>query len=99
MIDLETIEREINELENRRDTTYSVCERLSWLYIVADHLKGSKEVETPRLIDSAGGSEFLWAVDGKPIDAVLRVIDEHMQALKIVQRREYQAIIDRLNSI
>lgn len=38
MVSIETIEEEILNLE-KRDTSYAVCERLAWLYIVRDHLK------------------------------------------------------------
>lgn len=38
MVSIETIEEEIINLE-KRDTSYAVCERLAWLYIVRDHLK------------------------------------------------------------
>lgn len=38
LISLETIEREIDELE-ARETSYRVCERLSWLYVCRDHLR------------------------------------------------------------
>ena len=39
MLSLETVEQEILELE-KRDTTYAVCERLAWLYVVRDHMTG-----------------------------------------------------------
>lgn len=38
MVSIETIEEEILNPE-KRDTSYAVCERLAWLYIVRDHLK------------------------------------------------------------
>ena len=38
MVSIEIIEEEILDLE-KRDTSYAVCERLAWLYIVRDHLK------------------------------------------------------------
>lgn len=38
MVSIEIIEEEILDLE-KRDTSYTVCERLAWLYTVRDHLK------------------------------------------------------------
>lgn len=99
MIDLETIEQEIYELETRHDTSWFVCERLSILYTVRDHLKGSADVESPRLVDSRGGSEFMRAVDGKSVEGVLSVIDEHLEALRVVQPRAYDAVMDRLRDV
>lgn len=96
MIDLETIEREINLLESRGDTTYSQCERLSWLYTVRDHLiPETREQVTQEL----RGSEFLEVCSGRSYPGVMRVLDEHMDALKIVQPREYEAVLARLRNV
>lgn len=43
--------------------------------------------------------ELREAVDGKPSDAVLSVIDEHLEALRVVQPRAYEAVMDRLRGI
>ncbi len=96
MIDLEMIEREINKLEHTRDTTYALCQRLSWLYIVRDHLlpsEGSPEVA--RL----SGSEFLEACSGVPYPSLMAVLDEHMSALSVVQPREYNALMGRIRAL
>ena len=37
MLDLETIEETITELEQCDDTNFSVCEKLAILYIVREH--------------------------------------------------------------
>lgn len=95
MIDLETIEREINELEMRGRATYSLCERLSWLYIVRDHLMPQVSQERVKL----GGSEFLDACDGIPYTQLMKVLDEHMDALKVVQNREYTSLMERIRAL
>lgn len=59
MVSIETIEEEILDLE-KRDTSYAVCERLAWLYIVRDHLKKPTVDATatePRVTDELTGSE------------------------------------------
>lgn len=96
MIDLETIEREIEEVEATRDTTYRVCERLAWLYIVRDHLlpKGSDDTT-----ETMSGSEFLRAASGVSYKALMNVIDEHMSALAVVNPREYEAVMGRIRAI
>lgn len=96
MISLETIEREIDELESR-ETTYRVCERLSWLYVVRDHLLPTKRgyEQTQQLT----GSEFLEAASGVSYPALMKVLDEHMSALAVVNRRQYDSIIDRIRSL
>ena len=97
MIDLETIEREIRELEARGDTTYSICERLSWLYVCRDHLRPVREdVRTTQDLD---GSEFLEAASGVSYPALMRTLDEHMSALKVVQPREYDSVMERIRHL
>lgn len=98
MINLEEVEKTILDLE-KKDTTYAVCERLAWLYIVRDHLtagnvRTAAEIEKTALYE---GSEFLQAASGKPIDQVLQIVNEHMEAIKIIYPKEYAAIVQRLN--
>lgn len=95
MIDLETIEREINALEARGDTTYSQCERLSWLYTVRDHLAPNVSRETPQMI----GSEFLELCSGVSYPALMALLDEHMQTLRALYPKSYDSIINRLKEM
>lgn len=94
MIDLETIEREIRELEARGDTTYSICERLSWLYICRDHLRPVRE--EARTTQDLRGSEFLEAASGVSYPALMRILDDHMSALQVVQPREYESVMEKI---
>lgn len=97
MIDLETIEREINDLEARGDTTYSLCERLSWLYIVRDHLRPVKD-ET-RMTQRLTGSEFLEACSDVPYPQLMKILDEHMSAVKVVYEREYENVMAKIRAL
>lgn len=102
MVSLETIEQEIMDLE-RRDTSYAVCERLAWLYTVRDHLRAKQEEEVGASPDRrtlrTGGSEFLDAASGCEADDVMRVIGEHMEAIRAVAPREYDAVVAKLRSL
>lgn len=93
---METIEREINELENTRDTTYRTCERLAWLLIVRDHLRPTPTDDKTQWIS---GSEFLDACSGVSYPSLMRILDEHMSALSVVNRREYDAMIAKINAL
>lgn len=95
MISLETIEREIDELESR-ETTYRVCERLSWLYVVRDHLMPRASAKET---DYMQGSEFLEAASGVSHRKLMGILDEHMSALSVVQPREYESIIARIRAL
>lgn len=96
MIDLETIEREIDELEARGSTTYALCERLSWLYVVRDHLLPPKQ---DTITNPIGGSDFLDAASGVPYSQLMKVIDEHMEAVKVVYPKEYESVLARIRAI
>ena len=48
MIDLETVENEINKIEVTCDTSFRACERLAWLYIVRDHLRPTQTPSSSR---------------------------------------------------
>ena len=95
MISLETIEREIDELESR-ETTYRVCERLSWLYTVRDHLLPSTQSENTQWM---AGSEFLEAASGVSYQQLMRILDEHMSALAVVQPREYESVMQKVMAL
>lgn len=97
MVDLETIEREINELESRYDTSYRVCERLAWLYVCRDHLRPTPEDK--RATQDLYGSDFLEACSGVSYPALMRVLDEHVSALAVVQPREYTALMSRIRAL
>ena len=96
MVSLDIIEREIRELEARGETTYAQCERLAWLYVVRDHLlppTGDRDAERLE------GSEFLEACSGVPYGALMRVLDEHMAAIKIVRGNEYESVLERIRAL
>lgn len=95
MISLETIEREIDELESR-ETTYKVCERLSWLYTVRDHIMPKRGDE---LTTYLSGSEFLELASGVSYPALMQVLNEHMQALSLVQPKSYEAIMQKIREL
>lgn len=100
MIDLETIEREISELEARQPS-YKLCERLSWLYIVRDHLYASAypHEDGQGLRTALSGSDFLDAANGKPYEEVLRVVDEHLETIRLMYPKTFDNIIQRVREL
>ena len=98
MISLETIEREIQEIEATRDTTYKTCERLAWLYIVRDHLRPT-QAPSDRRTQTIGGSEFLELSSGVSYPALMGILDEHMSALAVVNRKQYDTILDKIRML
>ena len=91
MIDVSVIEDEISALEEE-ETTYETCERLACLYTVRDHLLVKQpSTETP--------SEFLTVAVGVPTPDLMRVMNEHMEALRVVYPTEYEAVVGRIKSL
>lgn len=97
MIDLETIEREISDLETR-DTSYRLCERLSWLYTVRDHLRLQAKQDSA-LVPQMQGSEFLEAASGTRCTDLLKVIDEHLETIRTLYPKTYSALVDRIREL
>lgn len=50
-------------------------------------------------INVNGDSEFLKLVNGKDQSAVLPIIDELMEAVKILHPRMFNSVIDRISKI
>lgn len=98
MISLETIEREIGEIEATRDTTYKTCERLAWLYIVRDHLRPTQTPSDHRT-QTISGSEFLELSSGVSYPALMGILDEHMSALSVVNPRLYESLMDKIRAL
>lgn len=93
MIDVGVIEDEIAAIEAEDETTYETCERLACLYIVRDHIKAKSDA------DKSEASEFLALAVGVPIQDLMKVIDEHMEAMKIVYPSEYSAIVSKIKAL
>lgn len=93
----------IEELE-MSPATYQNAEKLATFYQLYDHLYVRKEpvnlVEPTKevTIDRYGDSDFLQAIEGKNAEEAWLVMDELMSTLMALQRKLYEATIDRLRS-
>ena len=105
MLDMDEIRSEITRLENEK-TTYSSVEKLAMLYIVQERNSPTPEPEPiemqqmPRYAyaaePTAPKSDFLEAVGKVPIEKALDVLDEHMEAIKLLYPKEYKAVINKI---
>lgn len=89
------IQQEIDRLEGC-ETTYDNCFKLSALYTIRDHI-GRESIKIAGY--SEPRSEFLQAIYEAPIEQVLYILDEHMDCIRILHRKEYSAIINRIKSL
>lgn len=92
------IEEEIIKLE-LAETSWQNVQRLAWLYTVKDHLAADKTPivanKVMRVMPNYSG-EFGEAVSGVNIDNVMSVMNEHMEVVKILLPKEYQAVIGKI---
>lgn len=91
----------IDDLE-MAPATYQNAEKLATFYTLYDHLyvrevpKNLVEMTREVTIDRYGDTEFLKAIDGMDAEKAWKIIDELMSTLMALQRKLYDATIDRL---
>lgn len=66
---------------------------------IAAYSQASSHVPVAEPLEQYGDSDFLMAVAGKDPAAAWAVIDEHMEALRIINRRAYDGIMRKLSQI
>ena len=99
MIDMKEVDSEISMLENGK-TTYSTLEKLSVLYAIKNQHSDNEEKPTARhSYKTAPASEFLEVVQNVPLDELFNVLNEHMDAVRIVYPKEYDAVIKKIREI
>jgi hypothetical protein len=100
MLDLQIIEDEIKELESG-ETSYKTCERLAWLYTVKNYYQPQSVAQkaSDDLAEVSGDSEFMQAVEGLPVSQIMEVIDNHMEAIKVVCPKEYESVVNKIRAL
>lgn len=91
----------IDDLE-MAPATYQNAEKLATFYTLYDHLyvrevpKNLVEMTREVTIDRYGDTEFLKAIDGMNAEKAWKIMDELMTTLMALQRKLYDATIDRI---
>lgn len=114
MIDLQEIEETIGELK-RHGNSIQAAERLAMLYIARDYMLRENSEQTmqeyaqaaapvsmdvtPVTASTRRTSEFLTACDGAPVDGILDVLDEHMEVIRVLYPKEYDAIVEKIGEL
>ena len=96
MLNVDEINKEILNLETKRDTTYAAIEKLASLYIVRDHLLGS---EPSGSISTQGQTVFERAIAGKDFSDVLPILCDLMSTLEAVNPVLYRKVIEKLSEV
>lgn len=105
MIDLREIRETIDDIR-RHGTTIGQAEQLALLYIAADYMEREEGVQdeatqysrtaAPERVSVEPKSDFLAACDGLDVQDVLDVLDEHMEAIRVLYPKEFAAVVRRL---
>lgn len=97
----------IDEIE-RNGNTLKNCEKLSALYSIYDHCfcdmpynvrTASVEKISEAVIDTDIVSEFATAIQGKNSAKVWEIINEEMDAVRVLQPKLYESTINRLKGL
>ncbi len=91
----------IDELE-KSATTFQDCQKLATFVFLYDNLYGEKTQEAPErtrmsILEDYGTSEFYQAIKDKEAEKVLRILNETMDAIQILQPRLYDSVLTQLS--
>ena len=111
MITEKDLRAAIAECQGARNPNANTCIKLAAFYTILNNLYPEK-VEEPVDIGYStmpsydeyvpqirSDSEFVNACSQKDIVAVLEVLDEHMEAIKLLYPKEYDSIIEKIKEI
>lgn len=97
MLTKEELLQAIAEVKER-PASYSNCKMLATFYTLLDRLYpvSNTQLQTVGAIGKYGDSEFLQSIAGQPSEKVFQVLDELMEALKTLNPKLYNNVIQRL---
>ena len=109
MVDPKELEVEIARLEYA-DSSYPNYAKLANLYVIQDRLNrknvreqapdySSATAPTSTTVPRYGNTEFLEAIEGRDVGAVLDVIDELMDTLQVANPRVYNGVMRKIKSL
>ena len=113
MITEKALMQEIEECQSHTLTDKKV-QRLADCYIILDHLFGKSFDDAPKInynigysgenrventIKINGDTDFLKAINNKNAEKVMLILDELMEANKILHPKMYNRVIDKINDL
>ena len=102
-MNINDIASEIERLE-KSESNWNNVQRLSWLYTVHDHLKGTgtpiiaHKIKTATIMPQFTG-EFGEVVSGVDVSGLINILSEHMAVIKILHPKEYEAVLSKIREI
>lgn len=111
MITEKDLRAAIAECQGARNPNATTCIKLAAYYTILNALYPEKKEEPIDVGYSTmpsydeyvpqirAGSEFMDVCSQKPITDVLEVLDEHMEAIKLLYPKEYDSIIEKIKEL
>lgn len=110
MITKQDLDEAIAECQGQRNPNANTCIKLASFFIIRRELfKEDKEDEqfsqpmfsysSGENIGRYGNSEFLEAVEGKPIENVMLVMNELMDSMQVLQPRIYDSVMRKVSGL
>lgn len=110
MLDRKEIDGEIAKWE-ALESSYPNYFKLATLYTVRDHMGAesrpfegvsySSAAQPPQTetVDVYGNSDFLQAIAGKDMGAVMEILDDLMDTLQVVNERAYNGVMRKIGAL
>lgn len=86
-------------LRCRDEMLGSMTDNREYAQQISAYAQAAGPVPMSEPLDLYGDSEFLMAVAGKDPAAAWAVMDEHMEALRIINRRAYDGVMRKLRQL
>lgn len=114
LITKQDLEEAIAECQGQRNPNANTCIKLAAFYTIRSELfkeekdDGQQQAQIPppmfsyssgENMERYGDSEFLEAVDGKPVENVMLVMDELMDSMKVLQPRIYDSVMRKVMNL
>lgn len=107
MITEQDLQEAIAECKGQRNPNANTCIKLAAFYTIKEHLFPKDNVspsdlqerysyDAPPMIEYNGDSEFAQAIEGRAVDEIIPIIDEAMEALKVLNPQFYKSIMRKI---
>ena len=108
MITEQDLQEAIAECKGQRNPNASTCIKLAAFYTIKEHLYPEQAVTHSEVqyaydpppddpvIDLKSDSEFAQAINGRTMEEIMPIMDEAMEALKVLNPRFYASIIRKI---
>ena len=104
MITEKDLQEAIAECEGVKNPNANTCIKLAAFYTIRNHMypersEPERGYSYSSAVDYTGDSEFAEAIRGLSTEDVISVLDEAMEALKVLNPPFYASIIRKLNTM